>query len=383
MKMDDISQALSVLGSDRDLNIVRRVAGNPKTPSEVLHKIVKRYASKFLFGGYGKNHDSVSSILAGVAHNPNTQTKTLDIISKSDNWSALAGVIKNELASKEAIEICTKYFCDKASELISGSAYTYPILLQLVNHPNTTKTSLEYIVKGAPQQKIRSFAQAKLDKLSHSIKESKDMSDHQKTLDRLAKERNSDIKDIIARNKAVHPNTLRRLSKSRDTALRGVIAYSEHTNPEILAMLSKDHSAMVRQNVAVNLNTSEETLEHLSKDPSPQVRVRVAYNKNVPLSILKTLSNDPSAGVQLAVTHNRKTTTEILYNILTNSTKWPENFNMAVLYDNLAHHHNSDEELLRKMGSFAVPHAFRSASDALKVRFGVKIPHPIWGDDYE
>jgi hypothetical protein len=97
----------------------------------------------------------------------------------------------------------------------------------------------------------------------------------------------------VARNPNTPPETLDRLANDEDSSVREGVAYNLNTSPETLDLLANDKKSHVRCMVAQNPNTSPESLERLANDECLSVREFVIHNSNnnnpLKMDILKFL----------------------------------------------------------------------------------------------
>jgi hypothetical protein len=117
------------------------------------------------------------------------------------------------------------------------------------------------------------------------------------TLDCLARNKEWNVRELVAKNPNTSPETLARLADDENKSVRFNAAGNPNTPPEVLARLADDKDGDVRSFVARNPNTPPETLARLA-DEECWVRCGVAQNPNTPPETLARLSNDEYISVR-------------------------------------------------------------------------------------
>lgn len=109
-------------------------------------------------------------------------------------------------------------------------------------------------------------------------------------------------------------DALDRLSKSRvrDPDMRVVVARDRRCGEKTLLRLARSAESEVRQEVAGNPHTSAVILEQLARDMEPSVRAMVARNMLTPISVLVALSQDAEVRVRAAALRNPAVPEEVL-----------------------------------------------------------------------
>jgi hypothetical protein len=85
---------------------------------------------------------------------------------------------------------------------------------------------------------------------------------------------------------------------------------------EVLDRLSRDRSSDVREEVADNPRTPASSLDALSGDSVAAVRMAVAESANVSGENLERLASDPANYVRWGVAHNEKTRSSVLETLI-------------------------------------------------------------------
>jgi len=99
-------------------------------------------------------------------------------------------------------------------------------------------------------------------------------------------------KKLIADRPEVPLEQLMLLAKDKDMEVRDLVALNRSTSPESLMILAKDPVADVRMRVASNISSPPEALMLLAKDRWNRVRANVVTNPNTPRETLMLLAKD-------------------------------------------------------------------------------------------
>ena len=134
------------------------------------------------------------------------------------------------------------------------------------------------------------------------------------TLNLLARDSESGVREAVAENPSTPAETLNLLARNsdwRDSSISKAVAGHPNTPAETLNLLAKDSNASVREAVAENPSTPAETLNLLARN-SRSVREAVAKNPNTPAEALNLLARDSYYGIRWAVARNPSTPAESL-----------------------------------------------------------------------
>ena len=107
------------------------------------------------------------------------------------------------------------------------------------------------------------------------------------TLNLLARDSESGVREAVAENPSTPAETLNLLARNsdwRDSSISKAVAGHPNTPAETLNLLAKDSNASVREAVARHPSTPAETLNLLASDGQSIVREAVAKNPNTPKS---------------------------------------------------------------------------------------------------
>ncbi|WP_290163610.1 hypothetical protein [Microbacterium sp. APC 3901] len=120
-------------------------------------------------------------------------------------------------------------------------------------------------------------------------------------LDRLSKSRVQDpnLRLVAAGNWRTSSKTLARLAKSGDNEVRRTVAENSHTSAGVLELLAQDDEAEVRKSAARNPNLPEDALNALFLDPDLDVRI-AAFRNPVADTAEDTEPAQAAAEVELA-----------------------------------------------------------------------------------
>ena len=131
-------------------------------------------------------------------------------------------------------------------------------------------------------------------------------------LERLADDGDSWVCWMAARNPAAPTPLLERLLDRADTFVRGAVATHPGSPVTLLERLADDAEAEVRQRVAGNPATPVIWLTRLAGDADPEVRCEAAGNPSTPATLLERLAGDADPEVRLAVAGNPATPSALL-----------------------------------------------------------------------
>ena len=111
--------------------------------------------------------------------------------------------------------------------------------------------------------------------------------------ERLARDEDSYVRDVLAHNPACPPETAEHLGvRETPDEAAAYRAGLEDVHPVALAALADHPNAEVRASAAFNSHTTASTLTRLAGDPSVAVRVVVATNEHCPAQALGLLVSD-------------------------------------------------------------------------------------------
>ena len=127
------------------------------------------------------------------------------------------------------------------------------------------------------------------------------------SLNLLARDSASDVRQAVAKNPRTPAETLNLLARDSDWHVRKAVAENPSTPAESLNLLARDSDADVREAVAENPSTPAETLNLLARDSKSYVREAVAKNPSPPAESLNLLARDSDADVREAVAKNPST----------------------------------------------------------------------------
>ena len=173
---------------------------------------------------------------------------------------------------------------------------------KLVQNPKAFQEKIESFAKDKNGQELR------VNFIKSSLKY-KEISPE--VLTALSRDKDKDIRNLVAKNPNMPPEGLAVLSKDVDTYVRYAATANPNMPPEVLTALSKDVDAYVRRVVAANPNTPPEVFAALSKDADSYVRKVVAANPKTPPEVLAALSRD-EVYVRAVVAANPNTPPEVL-----------------------------------------------------------------------
>lgn len=133
--------------------------------------------------------------------------------------------------------------------------------------PNKNKVTRKVI-----EDKVNSLPKEKKQEIAEDEKAPKML------LDILSND--DDCKLSVASNKSTHTKTLDKLATDKDNNVRNQVALNENTSAETLDKLSNDKDKWLRKNVAMNPNTNSKTLGKLVEDKNYVVYHAVSNNPN-------------------------------------------------------------------------------------------------------
>ncbi len=120
------------------------------------------------------------------------------------------------------------------------------------------------------------------------------------------------VKSTLARSSTTPQPVLKKLANDRDSSIRRIVAENRQTNVELLWLLTKDVDSGVRRGVASNTNLPLEIFLYLAKDKDISIREAVAQNSHTPTDILESLARNQHTRIRLAIANNHDTPLELL-----------------------------------------------------------------------
>ena len=139
----------------------------------------------------------------------------------------------------------------------------------------------------------------------------------------LAKDKDSSVRECLAKNDKTPAGVLKFLSGDKDVSIRSAVAQNPNTSPEVLAEMSADKDDEVIINVAGNPHTPADTLVKLFKSPMLSRNLvfvlTLTKNPNLPIDACHALLNWLfrrydcwDYDLKKSVAENPRTPTEIL-----------------------------------------------------------------------
>jgi len=211
----------------------RRIALFSYNP-EVLHSLV---------------NETDEDILRGIAQNPATSLKTLEVLSNSKDWLLRAAVADNEKLSQELILKLSK----DRSGIVRGN---------IIKNPKT------------PLSVLKPYAKLSLRNI-YSIYyiDRSDIADHPNA--------SPEILDKMARR-----------SLPLFYNLRWVIASNENTSAKTLAYLAGKYDGYTKERILGNPNIDEVTLRVLINDRKKEIHIAALNSKKITRELVEIAVND-------------------------------------------------------------------------------------------
>ena len=219
-------EVIDELVKDEDKDVKKEVARNPRTPAEVLTKLVENEDEDVDVRRLAVKHPSIPvdiltklaedrslEVRCGVAENPNTPVDILRKLTKDEDWLVRIGVAKNP---RTPVEVLKNLAEDRSLE----------VKYEVIKNP---RTPVEVLKK-------------------------------------LAEDRSWGIRNELARNQNTPVEILSKLAEDEDWRVRARVAKNPITPVEVLKKLADDGDGAVRCGVAENPRTPVEVLRKLAED---------------------------------------------------------------------------------------------------------------------
>ncbi len=260
LNMDNVSPAIfHVLSSDmfidKNEDLVRLVAKNKNTPTEILNKISE------------SSHDIF--ITRAICRNQNTPEKTLMKFAASADKDLRYTVSLNLNVTPAILDILSRDTSDRVRTSVASNRKITPAIIDTLSKDEVP------IVVITLSKNARVPAEKLID---------------------LAKNKNEFVADAIAENPNSPPEALRIIAGSASYLTKEKVAKNPTTPPDALAILGKDYfntnAIFMLQQVALNPKTPIETLIGLAKNTQSEVKKFIFYNDSLTKEVLEILAAD-------------------------------------------------------------------------------------------
>lgn len=310
--------------------VLRAVAEHPKTPPEVLERLVE-------IGGYDDE----------MARRACTPLAILERLLKKGDNNTLWSIAKNSEAPPEILAKLANLGCDTVQRGLASNPSTQPeILKQLVEvgsaevrgdvaeNPSTPREVLEQLANiggdsvqcglasnpRTPPEILKLLASAAMEKVQWRLAQNPNSPTD--VLLRLAEIGCEGLQTVIIRRGSAMPTqVLMRLAQNGKDGVRVTLAAHPDAPPEILVLLSELGSERVQARVAWHRSTPTDVLRRLADSPSQEVRRAVAGNPGTPPDVLEHLAESGGEPERLALAVNASTPPGLLSRLAETGTE--------------------------------------------------------------
>lgn len=263
------------------------LAKNPQTPTFILEKLIENNRSKYAVAENSNASANLlrklatennEELLRRIANNPSTPTDLLIELANRPVEQTINNVksIRKRVLNNSSFSILNSYQILSEQEEKKEIEQANQILVKRTDSPYALARVLE---TGDQNIKISAATNPKTPI---------------QVLEQLAKDQDETVRSVMAQNLNLPLNTLLELAEDSSVKVRLWLAYKYthskiKTPVQLLEKLAKDESGQVRERVAEHPDTPEELLVQLANDSSIEVKRKLAANLNTPVTVLNRL----------------------------------------------------------------------------------------------
>ncbi|MDZ8030393.1 hypothetical protein [Nostoc sp. DedSLP04] len=269
-------------------NIRQRMAGDPRTPQNILEQLVERgekeaiarnpATPEYLLRRIADEPQPHDSIWRVIAENPNAPADSLlRFVHHPHERQTDSNVTMFDLViANPNLPILERYRLLLGKEEAQEVAKAHQLMAQ---RPDSPYALAQVVQKG--DQKAKLIA-ARSNKTPIQI------------LEQLAKDPDETVRQAVSQNSNLPLNRLLELARDSSVIIRQTLAYKSSHNKtstaiQLLEILAQDESEQVRAKVAEHPDSSVEILTRLANDTSREVKAKLTANPNTPVTILTRL----------------------------------------------------------------------------------------------
>ncbi len=286
---------LKLLVAPSEDNHIRTCAvTNPNIPIEILQQMIREQSFALDVAYHSDIPISILQVLAtntdarvrtNVAKNPSTSVETLCFMYEKESDLGVIGTIA--LNPNTPIEILEKIFVNHVNlhpELAQNPSASSELLIKLAQGKGLHIRNLVSLHPATPAE----------------------------VLFHIVSRTNSIGRAYIAQNPKAPIQLLSQLAEDESYGVRAAVAQNPNTTTQSLSQLAEDEHEKVRQYVAKNMLTPISTLEKLATDSIVEIRQAVAKNPSTPTALLAILAQDAKVEVRWYVAIHTNTAIETL-----------------------------------------------------------------------
>jgi hypothetical protein len=281
------NESLHVLANDSSVETRAVVAGDEKTPDDVLKKLAR---------------DTEWEVKSAVAQNYNASSETLDLMRGDADSDIRYSVVTHPNVTASTLDFVAR------RELSGGSENTQTDVLQRIADSEMTPVSTLRAIAAECDDADVLHLLASNDNLTADM------------LDLLAKKADRNDWRAVLNKVAEHANSspalLRWCASHEITAVKRRAALNKNTPDDALKMLSTDINLPTRINLINNPSVSQEILDSMVDDPRGEVRFALASKSSSPATLRKIASSPQNSNVvKKAIASNPHTPDDVLENL--------------------------------------------------------------------
>ncbi len=326
---------LEAFAKSNILEILRAVAGNPKTPAHVLESL-GRDSDESVRSVVAQNLATPSELLTALSRDASSEVRAFAFQNPSISDQAFESGIFSEIGKRATLENLKNKLPLEQATLYQLFRLERWVVLMAAQHPLISAEKMKELAAN-PDWRMREALARNPELPPELIAEMSKDSDYDvrlaianhpevlaENLALLAHDETSGIRQVVAAHPLTPQRILRKLSCDDDEDVRSTVAsredIAEQTKaifaqaeqsapdlpPEFLREIST-YSETGRLWAARNLSTPATLLETISLDESWMVREAVAKNPNTPGRVLARLLTDDDGSVRLLAVENQST----------------------------------------------------------------------------
>ena len=287
---------LADLEKGRPVKLMWRAAQNLSAPKRVLERLASEALSRCVYSKDPTSQSALEMIMAQclVAQNPNTPSRALTRLSRSEDAAVLSYVACNTNTPHQTMGRL-------------ASSREWAVRRAVASNPAVPK-SLLALLASDPRREVRAEVAANPGLAKRLLGE-------------LAHDRSFKVREAVAANPSLPRKLPEALAGDPDGRVRWEIAHRGETPPEMLAGFAADPDPRVRNITALNDSTSEDAVAQLAEDSDYGVLRTVAFNPKAPPAALMRFAQGEDKNHRCDVASNPSTPLDAL-DLLAEDPDW-------------------------------------------------------------